>query len=186
MGKESRGLLWPLQLVFAVMLVLGLIALFDPQVFGAQLEPDRTIAGNLLFGAGVAAILLYAPRIWIWMATPSFPAVAATVDETRAALRTPAGDEKLDVIRAEIAQLRTRLDGVAAQLAAGGDLRARIEAINTLLNTGGDVRTRLDAIIAQLATGGEVRGRIDAINAQFNAGGGVRNSLDAIETKLKG
>jgi hypothetical protein len=175
MNKETSGLLWPLQLVFVITFGLGLIALFNPQVFGAQVPPaDRTIAGNLLFAAAVTAVLLYAPRIWIWMRTPNFPAVAQTIDATRAALTDAAnGGEKLDLIRTELGELRTRVDAIAA-----------------LLNTGA-IRTTLDTVTAQLNTtanqfnaGGDVRQRLDAIAAQFNAGGGIRTTLDAINAKL--
>lgn len=170
MNTETRGVLWPLQLVFLVTLALGLVALFDPNVFGAQQgPPDRTIAANLLFAAVVTGVLLYMPRFWIAMKAPDFPAVAARVDAIHDALIDAAsGEQKPELIRTEIANLQTALDTVVTQLRNGGEVRARIENINTLLNTGGDVRTR-----------------IEAINSQLEAGGPVRSSLAAIEAKIK-
>jgi hypothetical protein len=187
-GNETRGLIWPLALVFLLTLCGGFVGLFAPWLFGN----DKTVALWLLLAALVSGGVLYFPRLWLIVKAPDFATVATNIEGIHAALLGAQGNEnKLVAISTAIANLNTSLDTLNARLdAPNGDVRADIQAIRNLLATGG-VHTRLAAIAAQLDAGGGVRTDLEGITTQLTTGevrkllADANTKLDAIKTKLQ-
>jgi hypothetical protein len=108
------------------------MALLVPGIFSKP--PNGTTVVILLVAALVSAVLLCFPWLWMWIKVPTLPDVARKVDETRAGLKDAAsGQEKLDLIRTEIDELRKRVDDIASLLKTGGAISTTLDAIKAKL-----------------------------------------------------
>ena len=116
MPKE--GQVWPIQLAFLLLLVLGLVVVIDPRLFGQQDPITRLTGFWLLIAAFVVAAVLYSPLlIQRWLGGGS---IIEWIGEPNAAQPAP----NSIIGRLEAIQLRT--DAI-------GDPNAAAPAANTIL-----------------------------------------------------
>ena len=99
MPKE--GQVWPLQLVFLVLLVLAIVGFVAPNAVG----PNSSLAWWLAFGALIAAIVLYVPVLYAWFKAGA--AIKKLIGDTGTELakRLAAIEARLGAIEAKIDQL---------------------------------------------------------------------------------
>lgn len=179
MADTLRGQLWPLQVFLLVTLTGAVIALV--MRFGDAHPGYDDIAFTLLSLSLIAAVVLYAPRYWVFKTVP-VPDIEASLTEITDAIGEL--QTRVDAIATQLNAGGTRLDTIATNLDATGVVRTQLAAIAAQLNVGGEVRTRVDAIAANLDAANVVRTQLTAIVTQLNADGDVQTKLDAIAARL--
>jgi hypothetical protein len=168
---DNKGQLWPLQLIFLVAGGLGLIVMVAPNLFGPT---DRSgLALPLFLIAGVAALLLYLPHLWVWLWTPNLTGIANGVTAIQGQL--PPNNEP--PVRQRLANLATGVAAIQDQLLPAGQptVRQQVLTISTaataIQNELPNIRDAVAAIRQQLP---------DAANGQPP----IRDQLNQIQTRL--
>jgi len=169
MPKE--GQVWPLQLVFLVLLILAILGFFAPHLFAGDASASKSAA--VWFGAGalIAGCLLYIPVAVTWYRTrPELLRWMSAIGHPQAP-------------RSEPDTIIGRLDAIQTQAGAINSAIGGLQAVQKLVRAIGDPDRPGDAP-------NSIAGRLLAIQAQavpvgdVNTARTVLQRLAAIETKL--
>jgi hypothetical protein len=199
MPDNATGRTWPLNVIFVVALIGGIVGLIGLPVGTDKLSEPGTII-TLWIVAGVTCLMLFVPRIYLTLVKlPAVDTLGDRINSIHSALRGDDGaHDRIGELNTAIGELRTavnnlqsnlttrftalngRLDAMngdmqtARDLLATGAVHTSLADIGTRLTAMGDVRASLDGITGQLATG-DVRRLLSDANAK----------LDAIKTKVQ-
>ena len=170
MKDTTQGQTWPLNVVFVVTLIGGVIGIVAWTLRPANFNIGVAVILGIL--ALVTCVLLYVPRLYLMSKVPTIDAIVQQV--SRIEMTAHAVQPQLAQMQNSLAELTKRLDVVTTTLKALGPIQAGVSGLTDQVNTGG-VRTSLNGIKTAVTALGDVQARLTAIAGQ----------LAAIDGKLK-
>jgi hypothetical protein len=138
-----KGQIWPLQLIFVLLLVLAVLSISAPTAFSDKAPIGSSIAQILLWIAALAvAILLYLPVVREWLAVHSLIATQVNLIATQ-----------VNLIATQVSLIETQVSDPNKPTSVIGRLRT-IETQTVAIgdvNTPGTVLERLTALETKLS-----------------------------------